>query len=382
MGVAAAILVVGGIAIAVGSSLFGGSETVSVPTLRGMTVEEASSELALAGLRLGTPTPEASDEESGTIIDQDPSAGEQIQQGQAVNVTVSAGPEEVLVPQLVGLDSDDAAEAALQEVGLVLGTTTPRDSDQPEGFVLESDPVAGSTAAEGDRVDIVVSSGFLSVPDVVGQTEDSARSDISAAGLEAEVVFQTGTSGVGTVVAQSPDGGARAKKGDTVTINVVQAPEPTPDSHAHLRKPRPRRRRLPRHPRQVGTGGSPAVRAGAPVRPSPAPGSSGAARPGAADRLRLRAYATTGARPALAATAAGSPHTPSQLASMRWPDWVSTLSGWNWTPSIGRLRCRRPMMTPDSDRAETSRSAGTVPGSRASEWYRVARTGFGTPSKA
>ncbi len=234
-GVAAAILIVGGLAVALGSSLFGDStSTVSVPNLRGATVSEAQSTLSALGLRLGSTDPEASDEQSGTIINQDPAAGEQLEQGQAVDVIVSAGPEEVVVPNLIGLASEADAERALDEVGLVLGTVTPRDSDQPEGFVLDQDPVQGNTAEAGSRVDIIVSSGFVEVPDVVGQTESQARSDLSQAGLEAEVVYQTSsTASPGTVIAQSPDGGQRAKKGDTVTINVAEeaatpTPEPTP----------------------------------------------------------------------------------------------------------------------------------------------------------
>ena len=230
-GVAAAILIVGGIAVALGSSLFGDKAgNVAVPDLQGQTVSTAQTSLSTVGLRLGGTTPEASDKPSGTIIGQDPAAGEQIQRGQAVDVTVSAGPEEALVPNLVGLATPEAASRALNERGLVLGTVTPRDSDQPENFVLDQDPVQGATVKTGSKVNIVVSSGFVSVPNVIGQTEKAARSNLSNAGLDVDVVTQeSSTATPGTVVAQAPRADERAKKGDTVTITVATAPpSPTP----------------------------------------------------------------------------------------------------------------------------------------------------------
>ena len=43
-------------------------------------------------------------------------------------------------------------------------------------------------------------------------------------------------------------------------------------------------------------------------------------------------------------------------------------SGWNWTPSTARVRCRRPMMTPSEVVAVTSRTSGTESGSTTREW--------------
>ncbi len=41
------------------------------------------------------------------------------------------------------------------------------------------------------------------------------------------------------------------------------------------------------------------------------------------------------------------------------PSGVRTLSGWNWTPSIGSARWRTPITSPSGVRAVTSRSSGT-----------------------
>ena len=57
-----------------------------------------------------------------------------------------------------------------------------------------------------------------------------------------------------------------------------------------------------------------------------------------------------------------------KLPSSRLPSGVSTLSGWNCTPSIGSCRWRTPMISPRSLRAVTSSTAGRLAASAASEW--------------
>ncbi|MEK9736469.1 MAG: Stk1 family PASTA domain-containing Ser/Thr kinase, partial [Candidatus Nanopelagicales bacterium] len=69
------------------------ANTVSVPDLSGLTIKQATSVLDRAGLVLGSQTPEVSQKPVDTIIGQQPIAGEQLEEGQAVNVTVSAGKE-------------------------------------------------------------------------------------------------------------------------------------------------------------------------------------------------------------------------------------------------------------------------------------------------
>ena len=72
-------------------------------------------------LRLGAQTPATSDRPEGTVIAQQPAAGESIEQGQSVNVTVSSGLEQATVPQLVALTSVEDARIALQDANLALG---------------------------------------------------------------------------------------------------------------------------------------------------------------------------------------------------------------------------------------------------------------------
>jgi eukaryotic-like serine/threonine-protein kinase len=218
-------------ALLIGRFIFGGPAVtqVQVPNLDGLTVEQATSTLIGFDLRLGAQTPEISDRPVDTIIAQQPAAGESIEQGQSVNVTVSSGLEQVTVPQLVALTTVEAARIALADVNLALGTVKEKNSEQPAGYVLAQDPQEGTQVDAGSAVNITVSSGLVKVPKVVGSSEAQARSDLAQIGFDVQVVeIEDGTVAGGTVLAQSPQAGELLPRGSVVTITVSTAPPPPP----------------------------------------------------------------------------------------------------------------------------------------------------------
>lgn len=206
-----------------------GANRVQVPNLDGLKIEQASTTLAEFDLVLGAQTPEVSDRPQGTIIAQQPAAGETIEQGQSVNVTFSSGREQATVPPLVGLTSIEEARVALADANLQLGQIVQQDSEQPAGYVLEQDPAAGTQVDAASPVSITVSTGNVVVPDVSGLEEAQARSDLVQAGFEVQVIYQETTDTFpGQVLAQSPTGGSALDRGSVVTITVAQAPpQPT-----------------------------------------------------------------------------------------------------------------------------------------------------------
>ena len=219
-----------------GDNLFNtGPETVAVPNVKSQTVEEATLALTDVGLVVGTQTPQADDNApKGTIIGQDPAAGELIELGQAVNLIVSAGKDQTSVPDLVDLASTEDARLALTEARLVLGKVTPKDSDKPEGTVIEQLPAANTAVDIGTLVSITVSSGKVPVPNVVGATQTDAKNTLLNAGFLVEVIIEeNGAVPENTVISQNPAAAAVTLKGTTVTIKVsklpiVVAPTPSP----------------------------------------------------------------------------------------------------------------------------------------------------------
>lgn len=220
------------ILIFLGQQLFGSRPViVAVPDLKGKTVAEATTSLENMQLILGQQDAKADDNApKGTIISQDPAAGENIEQGQAVNITVSSGKEQTTVPDLVDLARVDDARIALTDARLILGKQTEVDSDKAEGAIVSQSVPANSTVDVGTRVDVEISSGKVAVPDVVNKTKTQARNDLINAGFQVQVTYEaTDAAAPGTVLAQTPTAKSLAKKGTTVTITVAQAlPVPTP----------------------------------------------------------------------------------------------------------------------------------------------------------
>lgn len=231
----AVVAIVGAVAAAlffVYPLLTGGSTNkVIVPNLEGLTVENATSLLTTRSLTLGGQTFEVSDRPTGRIIAQLPVSGESLEEGQAVNVTISSGKEKATVPQLIGLTSVEDVRIALEDVGLQLGPVGEVESDQPAGYVISQSPSEGDQVNVGSTVSIKIASSSVKVPTVIGLTEAQARSDIVQAGFDPQVIYQeTGADVAGTVLAQSPKAGAKLDRGSVVTITVGRvsaSPAPT-----------------------------------------------------------------------------------------------------------------------------------------------------------
>ncbi len=143
-----------GVTITVGT----GPSSVRVPRLYGNTPAQAESVLQRAGLRLGTQTRDYnSDVAEGSIYFQDPSGGENVEPGSAVDVIVSLGPEQVEVPEVYGL-SVAAAQTALSNAGLN-STAIEVEGDEAAGTALSTDPEVGVMLDPGSTVSLYYSAG-------------------------------------------------------------------------------------------------------------------------------------------------------------------------------------------------------------------------------
>jgi eukaryotic-like serine/threonine-protein kinase len=132
-----------------------GPPKVAVPSLHGMTPDQATSALQQVGLVLGTQTQQASTAPKGTIFAQDPTPGTKIAKGQSVNVTVSSGPAQAIVPDVVcepiGQAQADISKAGLQsQVG---GTQLNLQCPDPNK-VGAQDPRGGTQLDRGSTVQL------------------------------------------------------------------------------------------------------------------------------------------------------------------------------------------------------------------------------------
>ena len=105
-------------------------------------------------------------------------------------------------------------------------------STETPGNVHSQDPGSGSQVGRGTTVTLTVARQpqQVSVPNTVGQTQSSAESTLSDAGLSPVVGRTqpvTNQSDDGKVVAQQPSGG-KVKRGSRVTLTVGRfTPPPT-----------------------------------------------------------------------------------------------------------------------------------------------------------
>jgi serine/threonine-protein kinase len=195
-------------------------EQVAVPDLIGKTEAEARAEIGNAGLAVGdVEFRESTDVRADRVIEQDPNRDQFVDLGTEVDIVVSSGKPLVDIPSVVG-QPRAAAAAALKNANLDV-TMRERDSDEPAGRVLSTDPPAGDTVPEGTLVTVFYSDGPEEIPGVVGLQRREAEQIIRDAGFEPSVVESTATKRPrGTVIRQSPEGGTEATEGSTVTIVV------------------------------------------------------------------------------------------------------------------------------------------------------------------
>jgi serine/threonine-protein kinase len=211
-----------------------GTERIAVPVVVGLTLEAARAAIEDAGLVVGDveemPDPERP---AGIVIESDPAAGVEIGPSIPVNLVVSSGPEEVLVPLVTNLSERDAI-SALTAAGLLFTVNEEYHQTVPEDFVIRQDPVAGAQAFLGDTVLLVVSLGRepVEVPDLSGMTPQEAANALTAVNLVLNVsnttqpVTDQGQDG--RVVSQIPSPGTTADQGDTVTVVLGEfTPPPT-----------------------------------------------------------------------------------------------------------------------------------------------------------
>lgn len=205
-----------------------GPNPVSVPAVTGKTVAEVTEELQNVNVLLGTTTEEFNDfVNRGTVLrlqtelGESLPAGSQILAGSTVNVVVSAG----AIPDVSGLSVEEARRL-LDAVGLqgVVGGDGAFSETVPEGFVVDIQLLGTTTITPGDSVTLTVSRGpeLVEIPDVIGDTIASAKTQLEALGFEVQVNSRFSESDwdrdIAEVTSTNPTAGQEVPRGSTVVL--------------------------------------------------------------------------------------------------------------------------------------------------------------------
>jgi len=202
---------------------------VDVPDVVGQNQDTATEQLSRAGFEIGEIERRQSSRAPNLVLDQDPRG----QSGRdcfflgyfcsnpEVDLTISGGPGQVEIPDVAGLEADEA-ERELEEAGLEVVTENRASDEQDEGLAIGTEPAAGERVKRGSQVTLLISSGKaqVAVPAVVGLTEEAARQRLSAEGLEMDSSEVESDRPAGEVLTQSPDAGQKVDSGSTVEVTV------------------------------------------------------------------------------------------------------------------------------------------------------------------
>lgn len=145
--------------------------------------------------------------------------------GRCTTTTGTLPAPEAGVPSVVGLPVADA-ERLIDEAGFVAAKEAEFHPEYPEGTVIGQSPEPGTSATVGTPITMVVTSqqpSFVVVPNVIGQPEQQAQTNLGATGFEVSVVTASSSNAAfhaGAIVAQKPAPGAQKPPGSTITITV------------------------------------------------------------------------------------------------------------------------------------------------------------------
>jgi serine/threonine-protein kinase len=203
---------------------------VTVPGLIGQSETLAVHKLKALGLNPTVSQSPSVTQAAGTVLSQNPPVGTVAKKGTRVFLTVSTGPGNVAVPNVVG-KSQTRALKLLHERGLPPAVQSQPSRNVNAGVVISTSPSAGTVVLQGSRVTVSVSSGeagganptLIHVPDVKGSSLHVAEEELATAGLTVGTVTRRGSaSQPETVISQLPVAGASLAPGGAVNLVIAE----------------------------------------------------------------------------------------------------------------------------------------------------------------
>lgn len=172
--------------------------------------------------------------DAGKIISQEPEANRKIDPGATITVTISRGNRTFALPNYVNSDARQA-KIELDRFGVQCVEAAPEYNDEIEnGFVIRTDPAAGTMLTEGDTVTITVSRGpefvMVDMPALMGKSLNTALELLDMAGLEwDEPVYTEADGEPDLVIYQSIAPGTQVEKGTRVSFQLSKERELPPE---------------------------------------------------------------------------------------------------------------------------------------------------------
>lgn len=197
--------------------------------IRGMSVDGAQERVDRLNLDLTVFAYETrqSDEEEGTILEQDVKAGDVVKRGSQINVVIAGKgdntSEMVKIPSVIG-KTKSSAKSTLESAGFKVNFEYGDYNDSVAADVVTAQsPSAKNQAAKGSTVTVTLSPGQkpITVPNVVNYSQSQAESALTGAGLKYTYADSqySDTVPAGSVISQTKSGETVAA-GTTITLTL------------------------------------------------------------------------------------------------------------------------------------------------------------------
>lgn len=200
-----------------------GAPKVKVPDVTQKDVDNATRILKNDGFEVKTEEAESSEQDPGTVLDQNPKGGAKAEQKSTITLTI-AKQSQIPVPDVTGQAADSAA-AQLKTLGFTV-VRNQVDSDQPPAPSPLSPRPSSTQAAKGAQITLSVSKGPQQQPvqipaDIVGKRLGEAQGTLQGLGLNVSLAPGSSNDGNALVVKADPGVGQQVNKGDTVTLTTL-----------------------------------------------------------------------------------------------------------------------------------------------------------------
>lgn len=229
------------IAIPAGMMLLGGEKDVVLPDLAGKTEEQARAQLESLKIKLQVEKKVNSEQyPEGQIVATNPVANTTVKTNSTVYVTISAGVEKVVVPDVRDI-SGNAAKAKLSNLDLNYNVTEQYSDSVEAGNVISQSPEKNTEVEKGTTVELVISVGpetkYTYMPNLMTLGKDAAKNVLENSNLKLGNVKELETSNEnedGIVLGQSYDTGTQLEEWTTVDITIGKFVEPDIDVNKYL----------------------------------------------------------------------------------------------------------------------------------------------------
>jgi serine/threonine-protein kinase len=200
-----------------------GPERYSMPTVVGLSAQEARDAILSHSLQVGVET-QVYDEvvPEGFVVSASQETGTELKSNTAVDLVISLGRQPIPITSYVGKTLEEAT-AGLGEAGFQVTTSEENSPEVPEGAIISQSPNEGN-GYRNDTIALVVSKGpiMVEVPEVFMLSRADATAKLSAQGffVNVENVNPLGLS-MGFANSTDPPAGTLAPQGSTITLNII-----------------------------------------------------------------------------------------------------------------------------------------------------------------